>query len=264
MSAPNIIPFYQVDAFTDKVFKGNPAGVCPLNEWLEDSQLQAIANENNLSETAFFVKKDDDFELRWFTPDVEIDLCGHATLATAYTLFYHLEYSKESIRFHTKSGVLTVKKKDKKLSMDFPSRPPEKADPPEGLIEGMGAKPKEVLKSRDYLLRYNNEEEVLALSPSFELLKKVDCVGIIATAKGNQSDFVSRFFAPRVGVNEDPVTGSAHSTLIPYWSKELDKTTLHAFQISKRRGELFCQLKGDRVIISGYAKTYLQGFIELP
>jgi len=262
MDQLNIIPLFQVDAFTDRTFSGNPAAVCPIHEWLPDSWLQSVANENNLSETAFIVKKGSDYDIRWFTPNMEIDLCGHATLASAHVAFEHLGYEEEEIRFNSKSGLLKVVKNGDFLIMNFPSRPPESSDTPEELVKGLGAAPMETLKSRDYLALFNSEEEILALQPDFNILSKVDSLGIIVTSKGDGSDFVSRFFAPRAGVDEDPVTGSAHSTLIPYWAAKLNKKKLHAFQVSKRRGELFCELHEDRVLISGKAVTYLQGFIR--
>ena len=257
------IPIYQVDAFTSNLFGGNPAAVCPLTEWIDPGLMQNIAAENNLSETAFFVKKNDLYELRWFTPEIEVDLCGHATLATGHVLFNHLGYAEKEIRFETKSGRLTVTRSDDFISLDFPARPPEKADPPDRLIEGLGKKPLEVYKSRDYLALFETEKEVLSIQPDFKILEKLDALGIIITTRGDTSDFVSRFFAPGAGINEDPVTGSAHTTLVPFWAKKLNKTKFHAFQISKRGGELFCQLVGDRVLISGKAKTYLTGEIEI-
>ena len=257
------IPIYQVDAFTSNLFGGNPAAVCPLTEWIDPGLMQNIAAENNLSETAFFVKKNDLYELRWFTPEIEVDLCGHATLATGHVLFNHLGYAEKEIRFETKSGRLTVTRSDDFISLDFPARPPEKADPPDRLIEGLGKKPLEVYKSRDYLALFETEKEVLSIQPDFKILEKLDALGIIITTRGDTSDFVSRFFAPGAGINEDPVTGSAHTTLVPFWANRLNKTQFHAFQISKRGGELFCQLVGDRVLISSKAKTYLTGEIEI-
>ena len=257
------IPIYQVDAFTSNLFGGNPAAVCPLTEWIDPGLMQGIAAENNLSETAFFVKKNDFYELRWFTPEIEVDLCGHATLATGFVLFNHLNYNDGEIKFETKSGRLTVTRSDDLITLDFPASPPEKADPPDCLIEGLGKKPFEVYKSRDYLALFETEKEVLSIQPDFKILGKLETLGIIITAKGDTSDFVSRFFAPSAGIDEDPVTGSAHTTLVPFWAKKLNKTKFHAFQVSKRGGELFCQLAGDRVLISGRAKTYLTGEIKI-
>ncbi|MBL7074857.1 PhzF family phenazine biosynthesis protein [candidate division KSB1 bacterium] len=257
------IPIYQVDAFTDKVFGGNPAAVCPLDNWVDDEILQAIAAENNLSETAFFVKQGNDFELKWFTPKTEVELCGHATLASAHILYNHLDYKDHQINFITKSGVLKVTKKNDIISMNFPSTKPVPVEIPKELTNGLGYEPSEVLKSRDYLAVFKDEETILSIKPDFEILKKLDCLGIIVTAKGNNSDFVSRFFAPGVGIPEDPVTGSAHVTLVPYWSEKLNKKSLYAIQMSKRRGELFCEDLGERVLISGKAVTYCEGSIVL-
>ena len=256
------IPIYQVDAFTENLFGGNPAAICPLDEWLPAPQMQKIALENNLAETAFFIPLGDDFELRWFTPELEIDLCGHATLATAHVLFTILGYEREVIHFHTlKAGTLSVHRSGDKYMMDFPSRLPEATQIPPGLVESIGGKPVEVLRSRDYFLVYETESDVLSLEPDFFALAKIDSIGFIATAPGDNSDFVSRFFAPSAGINEDPVTGSAHCNLIPYWAERLGKENMHAYQVSERRGELWCQLKGDRVLMSGKAVTYLKGEI---
>lgn len=255
------LPIYQVDAFTDRLFGGNPAAVIPLKEWLPAPVMQKIAAENNLAETAFFVPQLDNFELRWFTPTFEIDLCGHATLATAHILFTELGFQRPVVHFHTlKAGTLAVTRHNDVYTLDFPSRAPIASEIPNGLLEAMGSKPPlEVLKSRDYVLVYNTEEEVVALRPDFPKLAEASEMGIIATAKGNESDFVSRFFIPNAGINEDPVTGSAHCTLIPYWAQKLNKTKLHAFQVSERRGELWCELQHDRVLMAGKAVTYLKG-----
>ncbi len=257
------IPIFQVDAFTDKLFGGNPAAVCPLEEWLDPVIMQHIGAENNLSETAFFVKKGRIFELRWFTPKIEVDLCGHATLASAHVIFNHLGYDQEQIIFSSPSGELRVAKEGNRLILDFPASPPSPVDTKEGLIQGLGMKPKEVHKSRDYLALFENEADILALKPDFDVLEKLDCLGIIVTAQGNNSDFVSRFFAPAAGINEDPVTGSAHTTLIPFWAERLKKNVLHAFQLSARKGELFCELAGNRVKIGGHAVTFFTGEITL-
>jgi PhzF family phenazine biosynthesis protein len=259
------LSIYQVDAFTDQLFGGNPAAIVPLTEWLPVPTMQKIAAENNLAETAFFVPQGDDFELRWFTPELEIDLCGHATLATAHILFTELGYNKDTIHFHTlKAGTLSITKQEDLYTLDFPSRPAIKCELPEGLLAALGgSKPTEVLSSRDHMLVYETEEEVLALKPNFAELAKIDLMGIIATAKGNHSDFVSRFFIPAAGINEDPVTGSAHCNLIPYWAEKLKTNKLHAFQVSERRGELWCELKGDRVLMAGKAITYLKGEIYI-
>jgi PhzF family phenazine biosynthesis protein len=256
------LDIYQVDAFAKEVFKGNPAAICPLDEWLDAELMQKIALENNLSETAFFVKKDNIYEIRWFTPTFEIDLCGHATLASAFVIFEILKAEENLVKFHShKSGELKVEKNGDILTLDFPSRPVAKCDAPEGLIEAIGKEPKEVLKARDYFLVYENEQEVLEIAPNFSKLLEVDAHGFIVTAKGDSSDFVSRFFAPEVGVFEDPVTGSSHCNLIPYWAEKLGKNEMFARQISQRGGELFCELKNDRVKIGGNAVLYLKGEI---
>lgn len=257
------LPIYQADAFTDQLFGGNPAAIVPLKEWLPVPEMQKIAAENNLAETAFFVPQGENFELRWFTPELEIDLCGHATLATAHILFTELNYSKDTIHFHTlKAGTLTVTRKDELYVLDFPARPAIACEIPSGLLAAIGGKPPiEVLSSRDHMLVYETEADVLALKPDFAALAKIDLMGIIVTAKGDHCDFVSRFFIPAAGINEDPVTGSAHCNLIPYWANKLGKNELHAFQVSHRRGELWCELKGDRVLMAGKAVTYLKGEI---
>ena len=254
---------YQADAFTNQLFGGNPAAICPLETWLPDEIMQKIAIENNLAETAFFVKNENGYKLRWFTPEYEIDLCGHATLAAAHILFTELGYNKKVINFETvKAGTLTVTKENDKYTMDFPSRPAIHIEPPIGLIEALGEKqPIEVLRSRDYFLVYESESDIYDISPDFYSLSKMDTVGVIVTAPGKNSDFVSRFFAPGAGINEDPVTGSAHCNLIPYWAQKLGKNKLHAYQLSARKGELWCELKGERVLISGNAVTYLKGEI---
>ncbi|WP_342647663.1 PhzF family phenazine biosynthesis protein [Mucilaginibacter sp. CSA2-8R] len=259
------IPIYQADAFTNQLFGGNPAAVCPLAEWLPDETMQKIAIENNLAETAFFVKTTSGYHLRWFTPEYEIDLCGHATLATAHIIFTELGYTEEAIHFETqKAGTLKVTKNGNLYTLDFPSRPPYPAEMPEGLLEGLENKmPVHVLRSRDYFLVYENEQDIIDMQPNHFLLSKVDAVGIIITAPGKDVDFVSRFFAPAAGVPEDPVTGSAHCNLIPYWAEKLGKTHLHAYQLSARKGELWCEHKGDRVLMSGEAVTYLKGEIYI-
>ena len=257
------IAIYQADAFTDKLFGGNPAAICPLNEWLPDEVMQKIAIENNLAETAFFVKNETGYKLRWFTPEYEMDLCGHATLASAHILFTELGFEGDEIHFETiKAGTLTVKKDGDKYTMDFPSRPPIHIELPNGLAEALSEKePVEVLRSRDYVLVYESEDDVKDISPDFFALSKMDTVGVIVTAPGKDVDFVSRFFAPGAGIPEDPVTGSAHCNLIPYWAEKLGKTHLHALQLSDRGGELWCDLNGDRVLMSGKAITYLKGEI---
>lgn len=258
------LPYYEVSAFTKNPFGGNPAGVCPLAAWLPDALLLNIAANNNLAETAFTVPRGNDFELRWFTPAVEMDLCGHATLAAAFILFNEPGVRPDAIRFHSRSGWLTVMREHELLMLDFPSRPPAPAVVPQALLQGLGATPREVLKARDYLAVFATEAEVRALKPDFAVLKALDCLGIIATAPGGECDFVSRFFAPGAGVDEDPVTGSAHCTLIPYWAQRLNKPKLWARQVSARGGELTCEHAGDRVRIGGHATLYLRGEILLP
>lgn len=265
LGAPKMkLPYYEVSAFTANPFGGNPAGVCPLDAWLPNSDLQSIAANNNLAETAFTAPLGDDFDLRWFTPTVEVDLCGHATLAAAFVLFNERGLRADEVRFHSRSGLLTVSHANDLLTLDFPSRPATACAAPETLIRGLGAKPKEVLKARDYLAVFANEAEVRALKPDFAALKTLDCLGIIATAPGSDCDFVSRFFAPGAGVDEDPVTGSAHCTLIPFWAERLGKTKLNARQVSQRGGELSCELIGERVKIGGRATLYQRGEIQIP
>ena len=257
------ISYFEVDAFTDKPFAGNPAAVCLLDAWLADATLQNIAAENNLPETAFIVPRGNEFEVRWFSPAVEVDLCGHATLAAAAVLFTERKFAGDTICFHSRSGPLPVSRAGGVFTLDFPARPPKACEPPEALLRGLGRRLSRVFKSRDYLAVFATEAEVLALAPDFAALKTLDCLGVIVTAPGSDSDFVSRFFAPAAGVDEDPVTGSAHCTLIPYWAQRLGKTTLFARQVSRRGGELFCRLAGDRVHIGGKAVLYLRGEIVL-
>jgi len=259
------IPIYQVDAFCSELFSGNPAAVYLLDSWIDDRTLQSIATENNLSETAFLVRKDEGFDIRWFTPAIEVDLCGHATLASAFVLFACRKWPDDRICFQTcKSGKLIVAKSGDFLEMDFPSRPVHSMPYPEGLKEALKISPITVLGSaEDILVVLDSEKAVREIQPDFTALGRIECRGIIVTARGNQSDFVSRFFAPRVGVPEDPVTGSAHCVLIPYWANELGKKNLHAFQVSKRGGELFCAHAGERVKISGRAALYLEGKITI-
>ena len=256
------LTLYQIDAFTDQVFKGNPAAVCPLDDWLTDTDLQAIAAENNLSETAFYVPAESGFHLRWFTPKAEVDLCGHATLATAFVIFNLSDYADETVKFETRSGELAVTKSDDMLVMDFPSQPGKPCATPPLLVEGLGKTPIEVLSSEDYMAVFNHEEDVIGLKPNFDALSKLDLRGVMVTAKGKDVDFVSRFFAPRHGINEDPVTGSAHCALTPYWAGKLKKTKLSAKQVSKRTGYITCELKGNRVSLSGKAVKYMEGKIK--
>ena len=257
------IPYFQVAAFTAKSFGGNPAGVCVLDSWPADHTLQSIAAENNLSETAFFVRAGEEFDLRWFTPAVEVDLCGHATLASAFVLFSELDYSRDIITFQSRSGPLRASRQGERIELDFPARPAVACAVPELLLSGLGKPPVEVLKARDYLAVYNSQGEVAGLDPDMRMLGQLDCLGIIVTALGQDADFVSRFFAPAAGIPEDPVTGSAHCTLIPYWSARLGKTKMFARQLSRRGGELFCELAGDRVLIGGKAVLYSRGQIEI-
>ncbi len=256
------VPIYQIDAFTSEVFKGNPAAVCPLEEWPADEILQSIALENNLSETAFFVRRGESFELRWFTPSVEIDLCGHATLASAFVLYEHLGWKESTIGFDTRSGRLSVSRKGDLLTLDFPSRPAVRVETLPDLSDALGAAPVETWKAVDLMAAFENEDKVRALTPDMNKLARLEARGIIVTAPGRDCDFVSRFFAPAKGVPEDPVTGSAHCTLIPFWGERLKKTSLFARQVSFRGGELFCEWQEPRVQISGRAVMYLQGTIR--
>lgn len=256
------LPLYHVDAFTSRPFGGNPAAVCPLTEWPDDATLQGIAAENNLSETAFFTGSGGEYVLRWFTPELEIDLCGHATLASAYVIFARLEPGVTKARFESKSGPLTVTQDGETLWLDFPSRPPKSVSAPIDVEQGLGTRPKETLAARDYLFVLGSEAEVKALRPDFRVLGGWDRK-VIVTAAGSSCDFVSRFFAPTAGVDEDPVTGSSHCTLIPFWAERLGKTKLSAVQVSRRRGELRCELVGDRVRIGGTVRPYLEGTIEV-
>jgi PhzF family phenazine biosynthesis protein len=264
------LPIFQVDAFATKVFEGNPAAVCPLQEWLEEKTLQAIAAENNLSETAFFVLEGDGYRLRWFTPQCEVDLCGHATLASAFVLLNILTPQKSAVQFQTRSGLLTVHKDGDLLSMDFPASPPWKSeDPPPDLSRALAngnpsGSPTVLFQTKSkFLVVYENEEQVRNAAPDFELLKRLHPFSVCITAPGNQSDFVSRYFAPSYGIPEDPVTGSSHCTLAPYWAARLSKTELHARQVSNRGGELWCELKKERVILKGKAVLYLRGSISI-
>lgn len=257
------LPYFQIDAFTSRLFSGNPAGVCLLETWLPDETLQSIAAENNQSETAFVVPGAESFELRWFTPTVEMDLCGHATLAAAHVLFRHRGLEGDEVSFQTKSGEIGVLRRGELLVLDFPSTPPTACDPPGPLVKGLGKVPLFTAKSRDLLAVYESEEDVRALKPDFAELSRLDGLGVIATAPGMECDFVSRFFAPKAGVNEDPVTGSAHCTLAPFWAEQIGRQELTARQVSARGGELTCLLREDRVAISGRARTYLTGSIHL-
>ena len=251
------IRLYQIDAFTTRVFGGNPAAVCPLETWLDDDLLQKIAAENNLSETAFFVKSEKNFQLRWFTPLAEVSLCGHATLASAHALFEIMGHPEPVIAFETKSGMLRVERRGTLLTMDFPSTPPTRTVAPDALIAGLGIEPAEVLAADDYFAVFDNEDIVRSIRPDHTRLAALDLRGVIVTSRGNGSDFASRFFAPKLGVPEDPVTGSAHCALTPYWSARLGKKVLSAHQASKRGGDILCELKGERVLLSGHAVTFM-------
>jgi PhzF family phenazine biosynthesis protein len=256
---------YQIDAFANEVFSGNPAAVCPLEQWLSDELMQKIAMENNLAETAFYVKQGNQYQLRWFTPTVEVDLCGHATLATAFVLFNHENHTGNTIDFYSpRSGILTVTKEGELLTLNFPTDQLEAIQLTDQLISGFNIKAQLAFKGKtDYMLVYDNEEEIKKIIPSFDVISELEARGIIVTAEGDKVDFVSRFFAPAAGVNEDPVTGSAHTSLIPYWSKRLGKTELTALQLSSRKGHLKCRYLNDRVEISGRGKLYLTGEIYL-
>jgi PhzF family phenazine biosynthesis protein len=258
---------YQVDAFTDRLFSGNPAAVCILGTWISDELMQAIANENNLAETAFVVPVEKDFEIRWFTPTVEVDLCGHATLASAFVLFDIHNYPHSLIRFHSpRSGVLFVEKKDDMLFLDFPTDRIERlAEDYNATIEKcIGITPVELYKGKtDYIAVIDNENSLRNIQPDFNEISKLKARGLIVTAKGDNVDFVSRFFAPQSGINEDPVTGSAHTSLLPLWSKKTGKNRLNASQLSKRGGQLVCEYKNDRCLIGGKARLYLTGEITL-
>lgn len=256
--------YFIVDAFTEELFRGNQAGVCLLDRWLDDSIMQNIAMENNLTETAFIVKKEESYDLRWFTPTVEVDLCGHATLASAYVLSKYVDKDCDKFCFNTLSGTLTVIKKEELFEMDFPSRMPKQVDILPLMEEVIGAKVLEAHLSRDLLLLIETEEIVRSLKPNLELMKTIpDCYAVIVTAKGEEVDFVSRFFAPNAGIPEDPVTGSSHSTLIPFWADRLSKKELVACQLSKRGGKLYCKNDNARVKISGYATIYLEGNLKI-
>lgn len=261
------LPIYQIDAFADDVFKGNPAAIMPLEKWLPDATMQAIAAENNLSETAFFVPEKDGFRLRWFTPVVETDLCGHATLASAWVIFHKLDGARRSIDFHTKSGTLKVDQDGEsgRLVLDFPARPPEVAVACAGLIQAMGAPPKEVLGASKYLLVYEDAATLRALKPDMAGLMNLDRDGVIVTAPGDRPgiDCVSRYFVPAAGIPEDPVTGSAHCTVVPYWAKRLGKAEITAYQASRRGGTLHCRLDGDRVQMAGSCRAFMEGSVTL-
>jgi PhzF family phenazine biosynthesis protein len=259
------VKIFQIDAFTSNLFQGNPAAICPLEEWLPGSVLQSIAAENNLAETGFYVRTEDHFSIRWFTPETEVDLCGHATLAAAYVVFTYEKYRGERIRFDSRSGPLAVTRKGDFLVLDFPADTISPVSLPEEFLLGLGAMPVETYRGKsDYMLVYSSQNAIIGIIPDFLLLSKIECRGVIVTAPGKTADFVSRFFAPRAGIPEDPVTGSAHTTLAPYWSRRLRKNDLTAQQLSKRGGSLQCTIVGDRVWIAGQAVPYLIGEINIP
>lgn len=257
------LPLWHVDAFASRAFAGNPAAVVPLAQWLPDATLQALAAENNLSETAYLVAQGDGYAIRWFTPVQEVPLCGHATLASAWVVLNRLEPGRSSITFTSKSGPLTVSRDGERLAMDFPSIPPGRSAPNAELVRALGVNPQALFEGYQWLAVYESVEQVRALTPDFPALGKLPLHAVIVTARGRDCDFVSRFFAPSAGIPEDPVTGSAHSRLIPYWAKALGKTRLHARQLSARGGELWCELKGERVMMAGQVAPYLEGTIEV-
>ncbi len=256
------LDIYQVDAFANKAFEGNPAAICPLQEWLPDPTMQALAAENNLSETAFFVAEGDGFGLRWFTPATEVDLCGHATLAAAYVLFELLDYAKEEILFTTKSGVLSVTRDEEFLKMNFPVQRPTPYELPMQIAQAFNATPEDCLKFADIIAVFSSEELVHRADPDMVLLEQLDCRGIIITAEAKDYDFVARWFGPRTGIAEDSVTGSAFTQLVPYWANRLGKTQFNAKQVSARGGEVKCELVDERVLISGKAVLFMRGTIE--
>ncbi len=257
------IPFWQVDAFASQVFAGNPAGVCLLEAWLGENLLQSIAAENGLPETAFLVPAECGYEIRWFTPTREVDLCGHATLAASHVVMTDLDPRTVEVEFASKSGRLRVSRRQDLLYLDVPSRPPVPCAPPAGLEAILGARFCQVLRARDLMVVFEDERTVRALAPDLAAVARLDCFAVIVTAPGSESDFVSRFFAPAAGIPEDPVTGSAHSTLVPYWSRRLGKKELYARQLSERGGELWCHDEGERVVIGGRAVSYLAGTITI-
>ena len=257
------LPIYQIDAFASESFTGNPAAVCPLQNWLPDATMQAIAAENNLSETAFFVPIKNGFHIRWFTPVAEVDLCGHATLAAAYVVFNDLGVEVDTICFESKSGPLRVVREGELLVMDFPLQPPVPCQIPDEIVRAFKVKPIECLESEDYIVVFENEEDLLLADPDLLELSKLDLRGVVITAKSSKYDFAARFFGPKLGINEDPVTGSAYTQLVPYWAERLGVEKLHAKQLSKRGGELLCEVVGDRVNIAGRAVKYLTGEIEI-
>jgi len=257
------LPIYQIDAFANQPFEGNPAAVVPLETWLSDGVMQSIAEENNLAETAFFVPNDNGYDIRWFTPNMEVKLCGHATLASAFVLFNILGHEAETVEFKSLSGALSVSRCNELLALNFPSQVPEKCEIQENMVKGLGLKPRESLRNEDFIAVFESEEEIASIVPDHNYLKRLDLRGVIVTSPSKEYDFVARFFAPKYGIPEDPVTGSAFTQLMPYWSKRLGKEQLNAKQISSRGGILSCELVGKRVLISGTAIKYLEGSIEI-
>ncbi|WP_457746963.1 PhzF family phenazine biosynthesis protein [Sulfurimonas sp.] len=257
------LKIYQIDAFAKNIFEGNPAAVCQLTEWLDDIIMQKIAAENNLAETAFFVQNGESFDLRWFTPTKEVNLCGHATLASAFVIFNYLDYNKKTIEFNSKSGLLKVTQNNKLITMDFPSEIPKVCQVPKAILDAFEVKPKEVLKCVDYIVVFDDGVDITKLQPKLEELKKLDLRGVCITTTDKEYDFVSRFFAPNYGIDEDSVTGSAYTQLTPYWAKRLNKKSFISKQLSTRGGELSCKLEDNRVFISGYGVCYMIGEINI-
>jgi len=256
------LPIFQIDAFTDRPFAGNPAAVCPLEAWLPDKVMQAIAAETNLSETAFFVPEGKGFHIRWFTPTREVNLCGHATLASAWCLFKELGYDKKQIVFQSESGPLTVRRDNGLIVMDFPADPPRACEPPAELVTAFEKTPIECLRAMDHMMVFADEADVARAEPNLDLIKQLDSRGLIITAPSEKHDFVCRFFAPKIGIDEDPVTGSACTELVPYWAEKTGKKKIHIRQLSKRGGDIYCELAGDRVLIGGMAVRFMEGSIE--
>ena len=257
------LDLYQVDAFANKIFEGNPAAVVPLERWLPDEVMQSIAQENNLSETAFFCKSPEGFDLRWFTPNREVKLCGHATLATAFIIFKIFNYKLDKILFKSLSGILYVEKAGDLIKMDLPSQNPIICDIPKLLKDGLGLRPEVCYFNEDYIAVFKNENDIISIQPDFQKLKMLKSRGVIITAPAIEYDFVSRAFFPKYTILEDSVTGSAYTKLIPYWFERTGKTELYSKQVSKRGGELFCEYSGNRVFISGHAKMYMKGEIQI-
>lgn len=256
------LPIYQVDAFASEVFAGNPAAVCPLEAWLPDSVMQSVAAENNLSETAFFVKRGEDYDLRWFTPAVEVDLCGHATLASAYVIAKHLAPGLDRVVFHSRSGPLTVTREGELFTLDLPAKMPRRIELDPDFAQALGATPLELWRADKNMAVLADEAAVRAVEPDFAKVAVLPGDGVIVTAPGDDCDFVSRYFVPQAGIPEDPVTGSAHCVLTPYWARRLDKQKLSARQISARGGELTVEDRGERVLVAGRVAPYLEGRIR--